>query len=135
MVQELALLTSEEPLKVLLEVNSGHKVPLLARGRNKKQSVRLYGRDGIGFRVLYPDAMDKDMASIDLQPDNISSSVWWLKWVEADEIVGLIVQDGSGRCQIEPRGPRWSPMKSFGGRLFDTREAARAEVAQYFRGR
>ena len=72
------------------------------------------------------------MALIDLQPDNISNSVWWLKWVEADEIVGRILQDGSGCCYIEPHGPHWSPMKSFGGRPFGTREAALAEVARYF---
>lgn len=75
------------------------------------------------------------MASIELQPDNVSSNVWWLKWVEADEVVGSISQDSNGRCQIQPQGPHWSPMKSFGGKSFTSREAALAEVAMYFRER
>ena len=75
------------------------------------------------------------MASIELQPDNMDDAVWWLKWIEAGEIIGLIRHDGDGRCQIVPQGMRWSPMKSFGGRSFGTREAALAEVMLYFRER
>jgi hypothetical protein len=100
--------------------------------RNKNRYFRLNcGNE----TVTEMQRLAPDMASIELRPDNVSSDVWWLRWVEADEIVGRILQDSHGRCQIQPRGPRWSPMKSFGGRSFDSREAALAEVIMYFRGR
>ena len=75
------------------------------------------------------------MARIEFQPDNMNSSIWWLTWVETGEVVGRILQDGNGRCQISPQGPHWSPMKSFGGKSFETKDAALAEVELYFRGR
>jgi hypothetical protein len=75
------------------------------------------------------------MATIQLAPDNIHSRVWWMKWLERNEIIGRIVQEGNGRCQIAPDGPHWSPMKSFAGFYFDSPETALAEVQQYFGNR
>lgn len=75
------------------------------------------------------------MATIQLTGDNVQSRIWWMKWVERDEIIGRIVQDNIGRCQILPAGPHWSPMKSFAAFSFDSPEKAVAEVELYFRGR
>jgi hypothetical protein len=74
------------------------------------------------------------MATIQLDPDNIDASLWWMKWVERDEIIGRIIRHRNGCCQIAPSGPHWSPMKSF-GTLFDSPETALVEVELYFRGR
>jgi hypothetical protein len=76
-----------------------------------------------------------DMATIQLNVDNVHGHIWWLKWVERDEIIGRIVRDGTGRCQIFPLGPHWSPMKSFAAFSFDSPDKAVAEVELYFRGR
>ena len=75
------------------------------------------------------------MAIIKLDPDNLHAGIWWMKWGEREEIIGRIIRDSSGRCQIAPLGPQWSPMKSFGGLSFDTCEGALAEVQLYFRDR
>jgi hypothetical protein len=75
------------------------------------------------------------MATIQLVPDNINHHIWWMNWVEKDEMIGRIVRDSSGRCQISPSGPYWSPMKSFAGFSFDHPEKARVEVETYFQGR
>ena len=75
------------------------------------------------------------MAIIKVDPDNVLAGIWWMKWVEREEIVGRIVQDSMGRWQITPQGPQWSPMKSFGGLSFESRDAALIEVQLYFRGR
>jgi hypothetical protein len=75
------------------------------------------------------------MATIQLDGDNVSARILWMKWVEKDEIIGQIVQGGIGRYQIVPRGPHWSPMKSFSGLSFESPQQALAEVQVYFRGR
>ena len=75
------------------------------------------------------------MAQIGLRADNSNSGRWWLVWIEKDEVIGSVIQDMSGRCQIAPQGPYWSPMKSFGGKSFDTKSDALAEVSLYFRER
>ena len=75
------------------------------------------------------------MATIELVPDNVDRQLWWMSWAEQDEIIGRIVQDSNGRCQITPLGPHWSPMKSFAGSSFDRPERALHEVQLYFRGR
>ena len=75
------------------------------------------------------------MARIELVPDHVLGSLWWLKWVETDEIIGRLRQDLRGRCLIAPQGPHWSPMKSFAGRRFETKAEALAEVRLYFSGR
>ncbi|PSO17083.1 hypothetical protein [Bradyrhizobium sp. MOS003] len=75
------------------------------------------------------------MATIQLTGDNVKSRIWWMTWVERNEIIGRIVQDDIGRCQIWPAGPHWSPMKSFAAFTFDSPETAAAEVELYFRGR
>jgi hypothetical protein len=75
------------------------------------------------------------MATIQLRPDNIDAGIWWMKWVERDEIIGRIVQHRNGHCQIAPSGPHWSPMKSFAAFFFDSPEKALAEVELYFWGR
>ncbi|MGJ5177488.1 hypothetical protein ACQR16_05650 [Bradyrhizobium oligotrophicum] len=75
------------------------------------------------------------MATIQLDPDNVHGHIRWLKWVERDQIIGRIIRNFSGRCEIAPEGPHWSPMKSFAGSSFDSPEKALAEVQLYFRGR
>jgi hypothetical protein len=79
--------------------------------------------------------LDRVMATIQLDGDNVSALIWWMRWMERDEIIGRIVQDGTGRCEIVPVGPHWSPMKSFAGLSFDGPDRALAEVERYFRGR
>jgi hypothetical protein len=81
------------------------------------------------------DSIGSYVAQIELRPDNVITGTWWLVWVDRDEVVGRILQDGGGKCQIAPQGPHWSPMKSFGGKSYDTRSAALAEVTLYFRER
>jgi hypothetical protein len=75
------------------------------------------------------------MATIQIHPDNIDDAVWWMKWVERDEIIGRIIRHRNGCCQIAPSGPHWSPMKSFAAFVFDSPEKALAEVELYFQGR
>jgi hypothetical protein len=55
-----------------------------------------------------------------------------MKWVEKNETIGRIVEDGTGRCEIQPSGPHWSPMKSFAAFSSNSREKALAEVELYF---
>jgi len=74
------------------------------------------------------------MAKIDIQPDHVDRGTWWLIWVERGEVVGRVLQDRNGRCQIAPQGPHWSPMKSFGGQ-FEGLDSALAEVSLYFKQR
>ena len=75
------------------------------------------------------------MATIQIHPDNIDDAVWWIKWVERDEIIGRIIRHRNGCCQIAPSGPHWSPMKSFAAFVFDSPEKALAEVELYFEDR
>jgi hypothetical protein len=75
------------------------------------------------------------MATIQIHPDNLDDAVWWIKWVERDEIIGRIIRHRNGCCQIAPSGPHWSPMKSFAAFVFDSPEKALAEVELYFQGR
>jgi hypothetical protein len=75
------------------------------------------------------------MATIQIHPDNLDNAVWWMKWVERDEIIGRIIRHRNGCCQIAPSGPHWSPMKSFAAFVFDSPEKALAEVELYFQGR
>jgi hypothetical protein len=81
----------------------------------------------------YPDG--SVMATIQLDVDNVHRHIWWLKWLEPNEIIGRIVEDENGRWQIFPLGPHWSPMKSFAAYSFDSPEKALAEVELYFRHR
>ncbi|WP_423956806.1 hypothetical protein [Bradyrhizobium sp.] len=113
------------------EVASGRNVPII-HAWNNFPNLKLKTTNRIRTQA---SRLGTQMATIELQRDNVDDSVWWLKWIEAGEIIGRIRQDGDGRCQIVPQGVRWSPMKSFGGRSFCTREAALAEVMLYFRGR
>jgi hypothetical protein len=75
------------------------------------------------------------MATIQIHPDNLDDAVWWMKWMERDEIIGRIIRHRNGCCQIAPSGPHWSPMKSFAAFVFDSPEKALAEVELYFQGR
>lgn len=75
-----------------------------------------------------------NMATIELKPDNIVSGIWWLRWVERDEIIGKVVKS-LGRWEMVPQGPHWSPMKSLAGQFFDSPELAADEVRLYFGGR
>jgi hypothetical protein len=75
------------------------------------------------------------MAALQLDVDNLSSRVWWIRWLEKNEIIGRIEQVSTGRCHVFPSGPHWSPMKSFAAFDFDNPQSALAEVELYFRGR
>jgi hypothetical protein len=75
------------------------------------------------------------MATFQLKADNLSSRVWWIRWLEKDEIIGRIVEDATGRCQVFPSGPHWSPMKSFAAFFFESPNHALAEVELYFHDR
>jgi hypothetical protein len=75
------------------------------------------------------------MATIQIAPDNVHTRVWWMRWVELGDVIGRIIQDGDGSYQISPAGPHWSPMKSWAGLSFESKEMALAEVEKYFRGR
>jgi hypothetical protein len=75
------------------------------------------------------------MATIVLIPDNVLAHNWLIRWVERNEVIGRIVQDNNGRCQISPLGPHWSPMKSFAAFSFSNLDEALAEVKLYFRDR
>jgi hypothetical protein len=74
------------------------------------------------------------VATIDMRPDNLRSNVWWLHWVELDEVVARIDMDLEGSCCITPQGRHWSPMKSI-GKLFDSPASALREVRLYFERR
>ena len=75
------------------------------------------------------------MATIQLTPDNGDAHIWWMRWLEKDELIGRIIQDSSGQCRVAPVGPHWSPMKSFAAFTFDHPDKAVAEVELYFCGR
>ena len=74
------------------------------------------------------------MAQIEMRADPVDSGVFWLSWVERNEIVGRIDQDPSGTARVTPQGPHWSPMKSI-GRSFDSPMSALREVQLYFERR
>ena len=74
------------------------------------------------------------VATIDIRPDKSDTNVWWLHWLEMDEIVGRIDMDLAGACHVMPQGPHWSPMKSM-GKSFDSPTRALREVQLYFAGR
>ena len=71
------------------------------------------------------------MAEIEMRSDAVRPDVWWLYWVERDEIVGRIDQDSGGLCTVTPQGPHWGPMKSI-GRAFESPASACREVQLYF---
>jgi hypothetical protein len=74
------------------------------------------------------------LAKIEMRPDNIETKVWWLYWVEREEIVGRIEEDVAGQCTVTPQGPYWSPMKSVAGSFREPADALR-EVQLYFERR
>ena len=80
---------------------------------------------------LRSQLVEKAVAEIVMRPDTVRSDVWWVVWVEREEIVARIDQDPSGVCTVTPQGPHWSPMKSV-GRTFDSPANALYEVQQYF---
>jgi hypothetical protein len=84
------------------------------------------------WSVIVPSRLAEVMVSFQLERDKVFDLIWWIKWVERDEIVGRIVQDRAGHCQILPVGPHWSPMKSFAAFSFADPESALAEVELYF---
>ncbi len=79
-------------------------------------------------------SMGRNMVMIQLDSDKVDAGIWWMKWVEKNEIIGCIIHD-KGCYRITPQGPHWSPMKSFAGLSFDGPERGLAEVELYFRGR
>jgi hypothetical protein len=74
------------------------------------------------------------VATIDMRPDNEAKGLWWLVWVERDEIVARIEHDPEGLCHIAPEGPFWSPLKSF-GEAYDSPSVALDQVRLYFERR
>jgi hypothetical protein len=74
---------------------------------------------------------EKAVAEIDMRPDTVSCDVWWVFWVEREEIVARIDQDSTGACTVTPQGPHRRPMKSF-RRSFDSPTSALREVQLYF---
>ena len=72
------------------------------------------------------------MATIALKVDNIDPDIWWLIWIEKNEVIGKIVEDGSEHWRVMPQGPHWSPMKSFAGNSFKTPQSALMEIQIYF---
>jgi hypothetical protein len=74
------------------------------------------------------------MALIEMRADHVDMNVWWLWWVDRNEIVGRIDQDLSGVVWVTPQGPHWSPMKSI-SRLFPSPVSAHREVQLYFERR
>ena len=74
------------------------------------------------------------MATIELRQNEEDASVWWLYWLERQEIVARVEQDLRGRCRVIPQGPHWSPMKSM-GTPFESPSHARHEVQLYFQHR
>ena len=58
------------------------------------------------------------MPTIEMQPDRASQHIYWLTWVERQEVIAQIVQEPNGDCRVIPRGTHWSPMKSFAGARF-----------------
>ena len=49
------------------------------------------------------------MATIDTRPDNVTRDVWWLMWIEREEIIGKVEQDIAGRYKIVPEGLQMEP--------------------------
>jgi hypothetical protein len=74
------------------------------------------------------------MATIDVRPDNIATGVWWLIWIERDEIIAKVEQDSGDSFKIVPEGPHWNPMKSFGA-CYVALDQAVSDVRLYFEGR
>jgi hypothetical protein len=74
------------------------------------------------------------MATIEARPDNMATGLWWLIWIEREEIVARVERGPGNLCQVVPEGPHWSPMKSF-GRPYADLEAALSDVMLYFKGR
>jgi hypothetical protein len=74
------------------------------------------------------------VAHIEMRADPVETDVWWLYWVEREEIVARIDQDPAGSATVTPRGPHWSPMKSI-GQSFDSLASALREVQLYFERR
>jgi hypothetical protein len=75
------------------------------------------------------------MATIELKVDNSNSGMSWLFWTEREEIIGKVLMQANGQCRVVTQGPFWSPMKSFAGKTFNSRDLALAEVQLYFQGR
>ena len=84
--------------------------------------------------LFFKAKLEGAVAQIELRPDTIGTSTWWLNWVERNEVVGRVDQDLRGRCTVVPVGSHWSPMKRL-GRSFDSPEAALREVQLYFEHR
>lgn len=74
------------------------------------------------------------MAELVMRPDTGSVHVWWLIWVDRDEIVARIDRDLRGACTVTPQGAHWSPLKRI-ERSFDSPESAFREVELYFERR
>ena len=43
---------------------------------------------------------EKSLAKIEMRPDNIETEVWWLYWVEREEVVGRVERELGGRCTV-----------------------------------
>jgi hypothetical protein len=74
------------------------------------------------------------VAELVMRPDTGRTHVWWVVWVERDEIVARIDRDPDGACTVSPQGPNWSPMKRI-EQSFDSPASALREVELYFERR
>lgn len=74
------------------------------------------------------------MAELVMRPDRGRTHVWWVVWVELNEIVARIDREPNGASTVSPQGPHWSPMKRI-ERTFDSPESAFREVELYFERR
>jgi hypothetical protein len=74
------------------------------------------------------------VAELVMRPDTSRTRLWWVTWVERDEIVARIDRDPDGACTVKQQGPHWSPMKRM-ERSFDSPESALREVQLYFERR
>jgi hypothetical protein len=71
------------------------------------------------------------MATVEMRQDEADPKVWWVYWVERQEIVARLDQDLRGRCRVTPHGPHWSPMKSMAS-TFESLACALHDVQLYF---
>ena len=44
------------------------------------------------------------MATIEARADSVGTRLWWLIWIEREEIVARVEQDPAGMCKIVTEG-------------------------------
>jgi hypothetical protein len=74
------------------------------------------------------------VAELVMRPDTTGPHLWWVVWLEREEVVARIDQGPSGDFTVSPQGAHWSPMKRI-ERSFDSPASAFREVQLYFERR